>query len=308
MANSDVPPSGAEMRSPNDDPPMPVKMVCAHCGATRIYAPGSLTCAVCHYRQLSTVEPEVSPRSSGGALDDDRVLSPEQVASMLRSAQTVGLWETRVELLCDSHESLRTQVSALRQQHESEMQTLGETLRDASVTIIREQEAKLSALRQEAATLTRQRDKAAATSLDSLNNWRDSMIEVVQERKSADDLRRAIAELIEEDVETWPHHGNAPVAIAAALALARVKARAARQEAETLRGQLEAAQKDAERLDWLAEAGEHYCNYDRVERWGNEWMSFNSETALEENEPTGNHATLREAIDAARVAAPREPK
>lgn len=41
-------------------------------------------------------------------------------------------------------------------------------------------------------------------------------------------LRRAVAELLHQDVETWPEHGNAPLAIAAALAI-RIK------EVETLR-------------------------------------------------------------------------
>lgn len=34
-----------------------------------------------------------------------------------------------------------------------------------------------------------------------------------------DELRRACAEIIGADPETWPSHGNAPLAIAAALAL-----------------------------------------------------------------------------------------
>lgn len=34
-----------------------------------------------------------------------------------------------------------------------------------------------------------------------------------------DDLRRAVAELLGHDPETWPEHGNAPLAIAAAVAL-----------------------------------------------------------------------------------------
>ena len=34
-----------------------------------------------------------------------------------------------------------------------------------------------------------------------------------------DGLRRAVAELLKYDPETWPEHGNAPLAIASALAL-----------------------------------------------------------------------------------------
>lgn len=35
------------------------------------------------------------------------------------------------------------------------------------------------------------------------------------------ELRKSVAEIIGEDPETWPDHGNAPLAIAATLALAR---------------------------------------------------------------------------------------
>lgn len=34
-----------------------------------------------------------------------------------------------------------------------------------------------------------------------------------------DGLRRAVAELLDEDPDTWPAHGNAPLAIASAVAL-----------------------------------------------------------------------------------------
>lgn len=45
--------------------------------------------------------------------------------------------------------------------------------------------------------------------------------------QALDETRRAVAEAIGEDPETWPDHGNAPLAIAAAVALARRKPPAA---------------------------------------------------------------------------------
>jgi hypothetical protein len=36
---------------------------------------------------------------------------------------------------------------------------------------------------------------------------------------AVDEIRRSVAQLLGEDVETWPSHGNAPLAIASAVAL-----------------------------------------------------------------------------------------
>lgn len=71
-----------------------------------------------------------------------------------------------------------------------------------------------------------------------------------------------------------------------------------------VREALEAAQavappKDSARLDWLEGTGIHYCNRDRIDRWGDQWISFDSEKAVEQDDPTGWHARIREAIDAA---------
>ena len=41
---------------------------------------------------------------------------------------------------------------------------------------------------------------------------------------SANELRRAVAELIGADPETWPNHGNAPLAIASCVALRQAEA------------------------------------------------------------------------------------
>lgn len=65
---------------------------------------------------------------------------------------------------------------------------------------------------------------------------------------------------------------------------------------------LRAKADDSARLDWLDGTGVHYCNRDRIDRHGARWLSFNSEQALDDNDPTGDHANIREAIDAARSA------
>jgi hypothetical protein len=45
------------------------------------------------------------------------------------------------------------------------------------------------------------------------------------ELKAWEELRRAIAEMIGADVETWPDHGNAPLAIASYVALCALERR-----------------------------------------------------------------------------------
>jgi len=47
---------------------------------------------------------------------------------------------------------------------------------------------------------------------------------VAQGDEAMDELRRSVAELLGQDPDTWPSHGNAPLAIASALALATSKA------------------------------------------------------------------------------------
>lgn len=53
-------------------------------------------------------------------------------------------------------------------------------------------------------------------------------------RSSADELRRAVADLFGADPETWPDHGNAPLAIAASLALAQNSATKLRERVARL--------------------------------------------------------------------------
>ena len=49
--------------------------------------------------------------------------------------------------------------------------------------------------------------------------------EIARLNMSADELRRACAETLKCDPDTWPDHGNAPLAIASALALRCVNLR-----------------------------------------------------------------------------------
>ena len=64
---------------------------------------------------------------------------------------------------------------------------------------------------------------------------------------------------------------------------------------------------DAQRLNWLEGTGESYCNRDRIDRFGAEWLSFDSEAALDANDPTGTHKNIRDAIDAAAGSAAEVP-
>ena len=52
-------------------------------------------------------------------------------------------------------------------------------------------------------------------------------------------LRRALAALLGADEDTWPEHGNAPLAIAAAFAMLKARAEAAEAENKALREALE---------------------------------------------------------------------
>ncbi|WP_312378885.1 hypothetical protein [Pseudomonas oryzihabitans] len=48
--------------------------------------------------------------------------------------------------------------------------------------------------------------------------------------EAMDELRRSVAEILGQDPDTWPSHGNAPLAIASALALATMRAQAGEGE------------------------------------------------------------------------------
>ena len=52
------------------------------------------------------------------------------------------------------------------------------------------------------------------------------------------ELRRAIAEMLETDMDTWPEHGNAPLAIAAAFARQRLHTKGREAERDELRAAL----------------------------------------------------------------------
>ena len=52
------------------------------------------------------------------------------------------------------------------------------------------------------------------------------------------ELHKTIAEELHEDPETWPDHGNAPLAIAAAFMLVKLRAERAEAERDQLRGML----------------------------------------------------------------------
>ena len=58
---------------------------------------------------------------------------------------------------------------------------------------------------------------------DRLAALRAELVEARAELKQWDELRRAAAECIGQDPATWPEHGNAPLAIASALALRQLK-------------------------------------------------------------------------------------
>lgn len=53
------------------------------------------------------------------------------------------------------------------------------------------------------------------------------------------ELRRSVAQLLGEDEETWPQHGNAPLAIAASCALWKQRSEDARADAESARRECE---------------------------------------------------------------------
>jgi hypothetical protein len=153
MSASD--PSGAEMRSPNEV--LSAKRIAElvstltdpeTCDTYDKDALPDDTLAVCasHEALRSRLESEVSPRSSGGA-----PLSAEQVAEI---RDHVGARFTPYQTivgLCDSHEALRTQVSALRQEAAQAV---------ANARVRRKYIDAAAAARQEAETLTRQRDAA----------------------------------------------------------------------------------------------------------------------------------------------------
>jgi uncharacterized protein (DUF3084 family) len=157
-------------------------------------------------------ESEVLPRSSGGAPTEKQVLCMHELAFHGGRVD-----DGEIMRLCDSHEALRTQVSALRQElatGEAHVRELWDRRNDNL--------DKLEAARQEAARNLKAYEEAA-----------DALIAARQEaetlRKSADDLRYIV------DV-------NVPKISDENLRL--------HAEAETLRGQLNAAQKDTARLDW----------------------------------------------------------
>lgn len=80
---------------------------------------------------------------------------------------------------------------------------------------------------------------------------------------SANELRRAVAELIGADPETWPNHGNVPLAIAAYVAvqqaeLAALEAKLAALEAQKIPAAIEAALSNCENLAIASGAHEAY--------------------------------------------------
>jgi len=97
---------------------------------------------------------------------------------------------------------------------------------------------------------------------DKIVDLADELARVTKERDearaSADELRRAIADLIGADPETWPDHGNAPLAIAASFALEQNRA----EQAEAREAALQAAL-DAVMFEYCPES----MTKEQVDRW-----------------------------------------
>lgn len=72
--------------------------------------------------------------------------------------------------------------------------------------------------RETSLSLAEQLDAAALTATVAASSLREFAVAPCHD--PMDELRRACAELLGQDPETWPSHGNAPLAIAAAMARA----------------------------------------------------------------------------------------
>jgi regulator of replication initiation timing len=195
---------------------------------------------------------EVSPRSSGGAPTEPRVLSTEDVAWIDDTARANdGLYYAQSAELIKSHETLRTQVSALRQeaaarpkssepnvvrleQLVSRIERYCDT-HPADEAALRREVAylgtiavnvdtlrhTLAAARQEAETLTRQRDAAIR--------------EISVIAREAETLRKQLGEAVQAADDA----NQEEAFVRRALDSQALDYEALSREAETLRGQLE---------------------------------------------------------------------
>jgi hypothetical protein len=221
-------------------------------------------------------ESEVSPRSSGGSPNDARL---EQLAN-------------RIERYCDNGRP--NDGDALRRE----------------AAYLRTVAAQVSALRQEAAALTA-RLAASQQNSAKLGERYDFWFGIAKGAAEelglpfdghATELRPAIA-AARQEAETLTRQRDAAIREISVIA----------REAETLRGQLEA---EEARLDFLSSWTRGDSGICPPGNHGGEsgtWLFFRQDDAKGDsyglwNDVETEGLTLREAIDAARVAAPREPK
>jgi hypothetical protein len=284
-------PSGAEMRSPNDDAPFSE--------SDRAHV---LSAA------MPNLSSEVSPRSSGGAPNE----AARTLARLLDYAghKSGGGWCGPVTCQCGYAEARDAAIAAVA--------TLGtdrddwQTLHAAWTKRANEAEAQVSALRQEAANskivleesvLAFERATAAGFQLaqdvtaarqeaETLTRQRDAAIrEISVIAREAEALRKQL-----DEARQAADGANEEEAVARrALDSQALDYEALSREAETLRGQRDEALKDTARLDWLAQS--------------DDWKSSTGARLRVPNiRGIIDQAMQNEAIDAARVAAPREPK
>jgi hypothetical protein len=242
-----------------------------------------------------------APRSSGGA-----PLSVEQIADHVAYAASVVAPQprngsvARIYALCDSHEALRTQVSALRQEAAQAV---------ANARVRRKYIDAAAAARQEAETLTRQRD-AAIREISVIAREAETL------RKQLEGLQKLNAENVKIGAGAQ-RVASASLAAFSEVSQAETASRAEigrlTREAETLRGQLDA---EKARLDFLSSWTRGDSGICPPGNHGGDpgtWLFFRQDDAKGDsyglwNDVETEGPTLREAIDAARVAAPREPK
>ncbi len=111
-------------------------------------------------------------------------------------------------------------IALVRQLHDKDMAAEAQVVTDLCAAL---DHAQTEAHRQnlEIARLRNQRDGLH----EAVNRERDRGLErvaAVEKKLDAwDELRGAVARLLGRDPETWPHHGNAPLAIASSVALLR---------------------------------------------------------------------------------------
>ena len=88
---------------------------------------------------------------------------------------------------------------------------------------------------------------------------------------SANELRRAVAELIGADPETWPNHGNAPLAIAACVAVRQVELAALEVKLASLE------QTHDQRFVELTRLRQHVAGLEAQEPYELEWPDYHPE-------------------------------